>query len=342
MASTLAPTAERISFAEPVRPRRPSTAISSGSGISEEDPYEDWTKTTHEKDSWANRERRRSNKFSKIDSDMAMQQYERSRSGRRASSALGIFSEGIDKNGNPIIKSDDHHEDFDLPVEVTKEKDNRRLLSPSISIAFNRPDDRRLSMSSQNSDKRRGSILSLWKTGKDKEGKEMVHSGHEGEDWGDAISNTSGSAPASPRLDDRGDRRGSILSIWKQGKDRDGHIVIHSGEEHDEIVVPLDENGQPLEATPANVKELQQRERHGSILSIWSQGKDKEGRTVIHSGEEHDGEIALPVEKPDSPKMRGQERRGSILSMWSEEKGRDTQDKPAVVGLKAHEEDEDE
>jgi hypothetical protein len=40
--------------------------------------------------------------------------------------------------------------------------------------------------------------------------------------------------------------------------------------------------------------------------------------------------------------MRGQERRGSILSMWTEEKGRDTQDKPAPVGLKAHEEDENE
>jgi len=341
-ATTMAPTADRISFAEPARPRQFSTAISSGSGsvLSEEDPYEDWTKTTSEKDSWATRERRRSNKFAKIDSDMALQQYERSRSGRRASSALGIFSEGVDSNGNPIIKSDDHHEDFELPVEVDKEV-NKKFLSPSISIAFSRPDERRLSMSSENSDKRRGSILSLWKTGKDKAGNDQVHSGHEGEDWVDAVSNTSGSVPASPRLDDRGDRRGSILSIWKQGKDRDGHTVIHSGEEHDEIIIPLDENGQPLEATAANVKDIQERERHGSILSIWTQGKDKEGKTVIHSGEEHDGEIALPLEKVESPKLRGQERRGSILSMWTEEKGRDTQDKPAQVVLKAHDEDEE-
>lgn len=341
MAATMAPTADRISFAEPARPRRPSTAVSSGSGVDEDDPYEDWTKTTHEKDSWANRERRRSNKFAKIDSDMALQQYERSRSGRRASSALGIFSQGVDGNGNPIIMSDEHHEDFELPP-VEGEGVNKRLLSPSIAIAFSRPDDRRLSMSSQNSDKRRGSILSLWKTGRDKDGNDHVHSGHEGEDWGDAVSNTSGSVPASPRLDDRGDRRGSILSIWKQGKDREGRTVIHSGEEHDEIIIPLDENGQPLEATPANVKEVQERERHGSILSIWSQGKDKDGRTVIHSGDEHDGEIVIPVEKLDSPKMRGQERRGSILSMWTEEKERDTQDKPAAVVLKAHEEDDEE
>jgi hypothetical protein len=326
----------------PLSPGRPSTAVSSGSGISEEDPFEDWTKTTHERDSWANRERRRSNKFAKIDSDMALQRYERSRSGRRASSALGIFSEGVDKNGIPIIKSDDQHDDFELPVEVDKETGNKRLLSPSISVAFSRPDERRLSMSSQNSDKRRGSILSLWKTGKDKQGNEIVNSGNEGEDWAEAVSNTSGSVPNSPRLDDRGDRRGSILSIWKQGKDRFGHTVIHSGEEHDEIIIPLDEKGQPLEATAANVKEVQPRERHGSILSIWTQGKDKDGKTVIHSGEEHDGEIAPPVEKPESP-MRGQERRGSILSMWqTEDKGRDTQEKPAPVVLKAHEEEDGE
>jgi hypothetical protein len=269
---------------------------------------------------------------------MALQQYERSRSGRRASSALGIFSQGVDKNGNPIILSDHatEHEDFELPVEV--DKDGKKLLSPSIAVAFARHDDRRLSMSSQNSDKRRGSILSLWKTGKDKDGKDHIHSGHEGEDWADAVSNTSGTPPASPRPDERGDRRGSILSIWKQGKDREGHTVIHSGEEHDEIIVPLDEKGEPIQA-PA--KEIPQRERVGSILSIWSQGKDKEGKIVIHSGDEHEGDINPLIEKPESPKMRGQERRGSILSMWTEEK-RDTQDRPAPVVLKAHDEDEDE
>ena len=275
-----------LSNPSPLSSGRFSTAVTSDSEAFEEDPFEDWTKTTHEKDSWANRERRRSNKFAKIDSDMALQQYERSRSGRRASSALGIFSQGIDKNGNAIVLSDhvNDHEDFELPVEL--DKDGKKLLSPSIAIAFARPDDRRLSMSSQNSDKRRGSILSLWKTGKDKDGKDHIHSGHEGEDWADAVSNTSESAPASPRVDNRGDRRGSILSIW-------------------------------------------------------SQGKDKEGKIVIHSGEEHEGDINPPLEKPESPKMRGQERRGSILSMWSEEK-RDTQDRPAPVALKAHDEDDTE
>lgn len=323
-------------FLTPYPPGRFSNAVTSSTDDMEEDPYEDWTKTTHEKDSWANRERRRSNKFSKIDSDMALQQYERSRSGRRASSALGIFSQGVDKNGNSIILSDENHEEFELPIEV--DKDGRKMLSPSIAVAFSRPDDRRLSMSSQNSDKRRGSILSLWKTGKDKDGRDHIHSGHEGEDWGDAVSTTSGTPPASPRMtDDRGDRRGSILSIWKQGKDRDGKTVIHSGEEHDEIIIPLDENGQPI---VVEKKEIPERERVGSILSIWSQGKDKDGKIVIHSGEEHEGPIEIPVEKVESPKIRGQERRGSVLSMWTEDT-RDTQEKPAPVVLKVHDEDDE-
>jgi hypothetical protein len=325
----------------PPQPGRFSNANSGAGSISiddiEEDPYEDWTKTTEERDSWAHRERRRSNRFSKIDSDVALQQYARSRSGRRASSALGIFSEGVDSNGKPIILSDETHEEFELPVTLDKEGN---VLTPSISV-ISKPDERRLSMSySENNDRRRGSILSLWKSGKDSLGRDQVHSGHEGEDWGEAISTTSGTPPTSPRLtDDRGDRRGSILSIWKQGTDREGNTVIFSGEEHDEIIIPLDENGQPIVVEKAS-KDVPERERVGSILSIWTQGKDKEGKTVIHSGEEHEGPIEIPVEKVESPKTRGQERRGSMLSMWTEDT-RDTQEKPAPVVLKLEEEEEE-
>ena len=409
--TTEAPTAERISFAEPVRPREyyhcsfpfpfspflsllsfpfvtfvsPSSILfpvsplpllrshttypsltpsspglyynvmtaSSYGGPDDEniDHSEDWTKTTHEKDSWATRERRRSNKFAKIDHDVAQQRYERSRSGRRASSTLGIFFEGVDSEGNPIIRSgNEKFEEFEMPPgqgqTTMVDKDGKRISSsPTIAIVF---DERRLSMSEQNSDRRRGSILSLWKTGKDKDGNDHIHSGHEGEDWVDAVSQTSGSAPNSPRLLDetnaRGDRRGSILSIWKQGRDRDGHTVIHSGEEHDEIIIPLDEHGVPIELPAAKDKDAQAEKemRVGSILSIWSQGKDKEGKTVIHSGEEHDGALEVPAEKTlESPKMRGQERRGSVLSMWSEDK-RDAQERPAPVALKVFTEDDEE
>lgn len=321
-----------------------STAVTADDDeMDEENTFEDWTKTTHEKDTWAARERRRTSKFAKIDSDVALQQYERerSRSGRRASSAIGLFTQGVDSHGNAIILSDDKYEEFELPIE--HDKDGKKLLSPNVTTVFG--EERRMSLTSQNSDKRRGSILSLWRPGKDKDGKDHLHSGHEGDDWVEAVeavSNGSATPPASPNLNAmRADRRGSILSIWRQGKDREGRLVMHSGEELDAIVTPLDEHGKPVAPEKKKVEEVPERERVGSILSIWSQGKDKDGKTVIHSGEEHDGVIEIPVpQKVESPKMRGKERRGSVLSMWSEDR-RDTQDRPAPVVLKVHEEDEE-
>ena len=235
----------------------------------------------------------------------------------------------MDGNGKPIIVSDDQYEDFEMAV------------APAC-VAFPRPDEKRLSMSSQHSDRRRhGSILSLWKTGMDREGRHLVHSGDDGAALDSAASadgwSLSGSAPASPRiLDDRAERRGSVLSIWKKGTDREGRSVIHSGEEHDEDEEAV---GEPLSPVMSRTSSRgRERERHGSILSIWSQGKDKEGKHVILSGEEHDGEI--PVVKVGSPVMRGQERLGSVLSIWTEGKERDGVT-PAPVVLKVEEQEED-
>jgi hypothetical protein len=102
--------------------------------------------------------------------------------------------------------------------------------------------------------------------------------------------------------------------------------VVHSGEEHDEVI------GKPLEnvasATSSNGKG-RERERHGSILCIWTQGKDKDGKNVIFSGEEHDGVIEVPVEKVVSLPNKGQERRGSVLSMWTQ--GKDKDRRPVIL-----------
>jgi hypothetical protein len=282
---------------------------------------------------------------------MALQSSERARARagsrssrhRRDSSALGIFSQGVDSNGNPIILSDDQYqyEDFEIvkvASVVTFQKNKKE-----------KPDEKRLSMSSQNSDRRRrGSILSLWKTGKDREGRPLVHSGDEdGVDGLEtAVSADGGSPPSSPRVfdDRRSERRGSVLSMWKKGTDQEGRSIIHCGEEHDEedneeVAVV----GEPLSRVVSTTSTVsrgreRERERHGSILSIWSQGKDKEGKNVILSGEEHDGEI--PVVKVGSPLMRGQERLGSVLSIWTEGKERDGMT-PAPVMLKVEEEEED-
>lgn len=134
----------------------------------DDDPSEDWTRTTAEKDSWAHRERRRSSMWHKIES-------------------------------YPSTK----------PAEIS---------DPS------RPRDRR------------GSILSLFKHGKDKDGRDVLHSG-DADDW---HSNKAATATASsgeierPSKDEiPRDRRGSILSMWTWGKDKSGRDVIHSGHDDD-------------------------------------------------------------------------------------------------------------
>lgn len=97
---------------------------------------------------------------------------------------------------------------------------------------------------------RRGSILSTWVAGKDKHGKDILSHGFEDEhaiDDGEGevltkvVSKTGSSDDVFEnregfehrRTGSKGaDRRGSILSVWKGGKDADGnHILMHDDEE---------------------------------------------------------------------------------------------------------------
>jgi hypothetical protein len=79
-------------------------------------------------------------------------------------------------------------------------------------------------------------------------------------------------------------RRGSILSVWSAGKDKHGKdVLIHDGSESDsekEEEVPLEKT---MSATSdgSQGKQNPRTDRRGSILSLWSQGKDASGRNVI-------------------------------------------------------------
>src|ERR1700709_1445654 len=71
-------------------------------------------------------------------------------------------------------------------------------------------------------------------------------------------------------------------------------------------------------------------ERHGSILSLWSHGKDKNGRDVLHSGdgnvEDWGGEDLKRTTSGKSSGSRGQDRRGSFLSIWGKGKDKNGRD----------------
>lgn len=87
----------------------------------------------------------------------------------------------------------------------------------------------------------------------------------------------------------RTERRGSVLSLWRGGKDASGRsILIHDGDQHNEVF-EADKDGAPLVKMTSKelARERRLSERRGSILSVWSTGKDDQGRDIIiHDDEE--------------------------------------------------------
>jgi len=135
----------------------------------EEDPdhKQDWTITTDEKDSWANRERRRSSVWNKI-SDISTSPTKSVPSDRdRRGSILSLWKGGKDKDGKDIL----HHND-EIDDDEAIASDNGEELTKTTS------QDKRLSASLT---ERRGSILSMWKPGKDEHGRDSIN--HDDEEW---------------------------------------------------------------------------------------------------------------------------------------------------------------
>lgn len=132
----------------------------------DDDPAEDWSRTTAEKDSWAHRERRRSSMWQKIDSYPAIKPLEgpsRSPVRERRGSILSLFQHGKDKKGRDVLHSGEGNpEEWDRePVAAAIER------TPSVENGKDMGMPR----------ERRGSILSMWTWGKDKSGRDVIHSG---------------------------------------------------------------------------------------------------------------------------------------------------------------------
>ena len=135
----------------------------------DDDPTEDWTRTTAEKDSWAHRERRRSSVWHKIDSYPSTKPPEsssptRSRSERRGS-ILSLFKHGKDKNGRDVLHSGDAD-------DWSRENAAAAAAAAAAQVETPQPDK-------EMPRDRRGSILSMWTWGKDKAGRDVIHSGFE-------------------------------------------------------------------------------------------------------------------------------------------------------------------
>ncbi|KAJ8068020.1 hypothetical protein OCU04_003597 [Sclerotinia nivalis] len=117
------------------------------------DDYEqDWKTVTHERDSWATRERRRSTPFANLSNAAFMGSHHEAKHGRSGSSTQtrkgSILSVWSDPNG------DEEPDDLLVRVSSRKSEDTPR-------------------------DGRRGSVLSLFSRKKDENGRDIIHSdGH--------------------------------------------------------------------------------------------------------------------------------------------------------------------
>ncbi|KAE8454469.1 hypothetical protein EG329_000092 [Mollisiaceae sp. DMI_Dod_QoI] len=144
---------------------------------------QDWTVTTDPKDSWANRERRRSTVWAKVDDvDVTANNPKRaSASGApRRGSILSIWSTGKDKHGRDALVHDDHEasdgEDESAIARDMDEKAESESGDPDLLKMLNR--EKRGSGAGSD---RRGSILSLWSQGKDENGRAVMM--HDDEEW---------------------------------------------------------------------------------------------------------------------------------------------------------------
>jgi len=150
---------------------------------------------------------------------------------------------------------------------------------------------------SEEKKERRGSILGLWRFGKDKNGRDVLHSGDGNvEEWGKEKEMGGEEPERKSSVDSRAsekeargqERNGSILGLWRNGKDKNGSDVMHSGDGNVE-----DWGGEDLERRVSVVstgsgKEGRGQERRGSILGLWGSGVDKQGNHVMHDGMEEE------------------------------------------------------
>jgi hypothetical protein len=124
----------------------------------DDDPSEDWTRTTAEKDSWAYRERRRSSLWQKIDSYPSIKSAEPSQFRSRRGSILSLFTHGKDKDGHDVLYSGDGDpEDWDGKRSIHCDEPQKNK-APYATQLPARP----------------GSVLSPWVRGKDNQGRNVI------------------------------------------------------------------------------------------------------------------------------------------------------------------------
>ncbi|TVY88180.1 hypothetical protein LAWI1_G008354 [Lachnellula willkommii] len=141
------------------------------------------------------------------------------------------------RGSNDIDPEDEKHD----WSQTTDEKDSWAVRERRRSSVWNGLDaagvhkKRADSSNSSGAGDRRGSILSLWTSAKDKDGKHVLHHDDHDDDVAivedEHVPEKDQTSPALGPTNPRDTRRGSILSMWKPGKDEKGRPIIHHADE---------------------------------------------------------------------------------------------------------------
>jgi len=223
----------KISFHEPTGHRRFSQ-ISHGSGAIEEedddeDHAQDWSVKIPDDETWAAKERRRSSVWNKVTPGYPTVKPKTpsgsfSSDGEKRGSILSLWSHGKDAKGNDVLHSGENVEHWDgnadeiqrLAAEKEAEKQRVKLEKLQRVKEMEAQADRMR----EEADKLRAEAREL-----DKEDIVVVSDVQV-----QRRSFDKGLSPTTSRDSrERSDRKGSVLGIWKGGKDEFGNDVIHSG-----------------------------------------------------------------------------------------------------------------
>jgi len=227
---------------------------------------------------------------------------------RQAALAIGDKIEGIEnypqlqkdaqegRLGSVLSAFTKQNQHFDDAIIIPDERPTERrpsIAAPTIGKIENYPT---LSKDSGRSDAN-GTILSVFKDDHDdvlaaaevnipgSPSEKSIKAGRKGI----TFSPSSLEAPKIPNSKKVGERRGSVLSIWSDRSD-----AFSSDEEGDDLT-SISSSGASRRSSkldPPSAKALRRpssssgREHRGSILSLWSNGKDKDGIDTIHHGDE--------------------------------------------------------
>ncbi|KAL3422391.1 hypothetical protein PVAG01_06547 [Phlyctema vagabunda] len=87
------------------------------------------------------------------------------------------------------------------------------------------------------------------------------------------------------------DRRGSVLSLWTDNSDEHEFVTDDKDSDRQSSRSSVGSNRNIPGSKKSRALSGSGQERHGSILSMWAPGKDKDGFDVMHHGEDEDAII---------------------------------------------------